>query len=362
MKRRFDAYPLDLVLLGAAVLVAAVAVALDLRFLRLLVGAPLVMFLPGYSLVFLLFPERRLPDEEAAIGLQGQAAEATTEQDLDRLDYQMRRQRGVLSGIERAAVSTGASLCLVGLAGIALDLTGIGVFLGTFLGTLLVLSAILAGFGVRRWYAVPRERRWALELTVTSTSLGRSTGARVLSVVLLVAAVAASATVLDALVDPDPPGRTRLYLLGQLGDLRCYPTAWEGGTYRASLSASERDCPPEVGNITVGIINLERRTVDYWVRAVWSQGYDVLSKTEPTAVLLVDEWNQTVEPHPEADHFTQYGPGAERPFTVPPPPGNGTWRLDIQVFKQPPEPVEVTGAYLRSAYSRAHITVTTDSL
>ncbi len=357
MKRRFDDYPLDMVLLAVAVLVAGVAVALDWKFLRLLVGAPLVLFLPGYCLVFLLFPERRLRDEEAAQDLQDQASGATTEQDLDRLDYQMRRQRGVLSGIERAAVSTGASLCLVGLAGIALDIVGVGVFLIPYAGLLLGLSAILAAAGIWRWYRLPSQFRWALEIDITPQTLGRTPAVRVLSVVLLVTAVAAGATVFDALVDPDPPGRTRVYLLGQLGDARCYPSVWEEGHYRASLSASERDCPPEVGDVIVGLGNLEGRTTEYWVQLVWSQGYDPHNKTAPATVRLLDGWNLTVEPHPGADHYTEYGPGAERVVTIPQPPGNGTWRLDFQVYRAPPPPVEVSADYLLSPYVRAHLTI-----
>ncbi len=357
VKRRFDQYPLDMVLLGAAVVVAGLSIALDLGFVRLLVGAPLVMFLPGYALIFLLFPERRLSDTQAAQGLQDEAGAATMEEDLDRLDYQMRRQRGVLTGLERAAASIGLSICLIGLVGIALDILGIGVFLVPFLSSLLLLSLTLGAFGVARWYRVPQERRWSIELRTSPDALGKNLPARVLSIVLIVATTAAAATIFDALVDPDPPGRTRVYLLGEMGDMRCYPTVWEDGHYRASLSSSERECPPRVGNITVGLINLERQTTEYWVRLVWSQGYDALNGTPPTTVTLIDNWTTTVEPHPKANRFTQYQPGHEQVVVVPPPPSDGAWRFDVQVFKQPPGPIEATSSYLNSSDVRAHLTI-----
>lgn len=96
----------DLIFIVAFVIVSVVIIAvppLNATPLRAVVGFPLVLFLPGYSLVSALFPEK------------------------DELDI-----------TERIALSIGLSICIVVFIGLALNYTPWGIRLGP---VLLALSA-----------------------------------------------------------------------------------------------------------------------------------------------------------------------------------------------------------------------------
>ena len=95
---------------------------------RIILGLPLVLFLPGYALIAALFPRK---------------------DDLD--------------GIERVALSFGLSIAVVPLLGLALNYTPFGIRLSPILIVLSIFTISLAlGAYVRR-SVIPEEDRFVVE-------------------------------------------------------------------------------------------------------------------------------------------------------------------------------------------------------
>ena len=108
----------DLIFIVAFVIVSVVIITvppLNATPIRAVVGFPLVLFLPGYSLVSALFPRS------------------------DELD-----------GIERIALSVGLSICIVVFIGLALNYTPWGIRLGPILLALSSFTLIMTGVSAVR--------------------------------------------------------------------------------------------------------------------------------------------------------------------------------------------------------------------
>jgi uncharacterized membrane protein len=109
---------------------------------RILLGLPLVLFLPGYALIALLFP-----------------------------------RKGDLDGIERVALSFGLSIAVVPLTGLALNYTPFGIRLSPVLFSLSVLTVALAIGAVLRRAKLPMEDRFVVEFSAAYRALRESLAA-----------------------------------------------------------------------------------------------------------------------------------------------------------------------------------------
>ena len=118
-----DAIPKnDLIFIVAFVIVSVVIITvppLKAMPLRAVVGFPLVLFLPGYSLVSALFPGK------------------------DELDV-----------LERIALSIGLSICVVVFVGLGLNYTPLGIRLGPVLLVLSTFTLIFTGISAVRRMSV----------------------------------------------------------------------------------------------------------------------------------------------------------------------------------------------------------------
>ena len=121
--------------------------------LRVVLGLPLVLFLPGYAFIAALFPEAGSPPGRELVdpgGDEGGASEPVG-QTVD-------RDRGI-DGIERVALSFGLSIAIVPLIGLILNFTPWGIRLWPILvsvsGFTLIATAIAA---LRRWDIPPEDR------------------------------------------------------------------------------------------------------------------------------------------------------------------------------------------------------------
>jgi uncharacterized membrane protein len=117
--------------------------------LRIVLGLPFVLFLPGYAFIAALFPEAgQSPADDRGDPEAGQSDAAGL---MDR--------RGGIDGIERVALAFGLSIALVPLIGLVLNFTPWGIRLLPILlsvsGFTLVAAAVAA---VRRWELPPEER------------------------------------------------------------------------------------------------------------------------------------------------------------------------------------------------------------
>jgi uncharacterized membrane protein len=187
---------------------------------RILLGLPLVLFLPGYALIALLFPRK---------------------DDLD--------------GIERVALSFGLSIAVVPLTGLALNYTPFGIRLSPVLFSLSMLTIALALGAIWRRAHLPVEDRFAVAIGAAFRSFKESFAAsesrldRILTVILIISIVVAIGMVVYVIVTPKQGEKfTEFYILGPGGKAADYPTTLQKG---------------EEGLVIIGVVNHEYAIVTY---------------------------------------------------------------------------------------------------
>jgi uncharacterized membrane protein len=215
--------------------------------LRIVLGLPFVLFIPGYAFIAALFPEA------------GDGPVVDEESDGD-LDVEESRDGGI-DGIERVALSFGLSIAVVPLIGLVLNFTPWGIRLAPIMVSVSGFTLVAVAVGaVRRWelpeeerFAVPYREWWAAGREEMLEPDDRADA--VLNVVLVLSIVLAVSSVGYAVAVPKQgESFSELYLLTQneTGDLVAddYPTEFTRGEPR---------------ELVVGIGNHEHETVDYSV-------------------------------------------------------------------------------------------------
>jgi uncharacterized membrane protein len=189
--------------------------------IRNILGLPLVLFLPGYSLIAALFPAK-----------------------------------SDLEWIERAALSFGLSIAVVPLMGLGLNYTPWGI---RFLPVLISLSAfilLMCGIAYLRREKLPEDEAFEVPIRKTADSLkirvtekSESKLDRVLNILLVLSILLSIITLMYVLMTPKQGEHfTEFYILGPTGNADNYTTKYLLG---------------ESGTVTVGIINQEYRPVNY---------------------------------------------------------------------------------------------------
>jgi uncharacterized membrane protein len=187
---------------------------------RIILGLPLVLFLPGYALIAALFPRR---------------------DDLD--------------GIERVALSFGLSIAITPLLGLALNYTPFGIRLTPVLTVLSVFTIALALAAWWRRGRIPEDARFAVDFGAFVTRLQEHFRAsdskldKILTVILIAAIVVAISMVIYVIVTPKVGEKfTEFYVLGPGGMAEDYPT-------NLSLGG--------LGTVIIGVVNHEYAEVTY---------------------------------------------------------------------------------------------------
>ena len=233
-------YPFDLAVVSvAAVLAYGIATATpEGSAVRLLVTFPLVLFLPGYALVSVLFPATERNSREA------------TSTPIDR------QSRGI-DVIERLGLAVALSLAIVPIVGIALPFTQWGFTTVSTAATLCIVTVVLAQIGVIRRFKTPASERFTVSPLASIARLRRDENAvATASSILLVLAVgaAAGALLLGFLVPPSTGGYTELALYTETDD---------GELVAGGID--EEVSPGESVPVTVSITNEEGEATDYTV-------------------------------------------------------------------------------------------------
>jgi uncharacterized membrane protein len=188
--------------------------------IRIILGLPLVLFLPGYSLIATLFPRK---------------------DDLD--------------AIERIALSVGLSIAITPLLGLALNYTPFGIQLSPILIVLSVFTISLAISAYVRRGRIPEEDRFVVDFAAFFKSLKESFKTsntkidKILTVVLIISIILAiSMTVYVILTPKEGEKFTEFYVLGPGGMAEEYPT---------NLTVGEE------GEVIIGVVNHEYAAVTY---------------------------------------------------------------------------------------------------
>jgi len=182
---------------------------------RIFLGLPLVLFLPGYSLIAIFFPRK---DD--------------------------------LGMMERVALSFGLSIAVVPFLGWALIYTPFGLNLASVLITLSAFTISLSLVAWVRRMKVPPEERFRVPFErLLKVNLGQSALDKGLSIALIASIIGSSATLVYVAVTPKTGERfTEFYILGPNGTASNYPTDLKVG---------------EEGKVIIGIVNHEYENVTY---------------------------------------------------------------------------------------------------
>ena len=216
--------PSDLLIVMGLVLLTDVIVftpGLNESMVRNLLGLPLVLFLPGYSLLAALFPAK-----------------------------------SDLEGIERICLSFGLSIATVPLIGLGLNYTPWGIRLLPILISLSVFTFLMCGLAYLRRSKLPQIeafevpfREAALSIKAEILKKPESKLDKALTVFLVFSILLSVATLIYVVMTPKEGEHfTEFYILGPEGKADNYTTKYVLG---------------ENVNITVGIVNHEYRPVNY---------------------------------------------------------------------------------------------------
>lgn len=209
-------------------------------YLRVIVGLPFVLFVPGYAFIAALFPEAGGQDTNEA------AEQDPTDTDTDpRTGVQTTQQlvdRGI-DGIERVALSFGLSIAIVPLIGLVLNFTLWGIRLVPIVLSVSGFTVVCTVVAARRRWALPADaqfqvpyRQW-VATTHTELFEPESRADAALNVLLILSIVLAAASVTYAVTVPKSgESFTEFYLLteNESGDLVAagYPTNFTTGETR----------------------------------------------------------------------------------------------------------------------------------
>ncbi|POG55585.1 DUF1616 domain-containing protein [Haloferax marisrubri] len=262
--------------------------------LRVVLGLPFVLFVPGYAVIAALFPE------------SGPSVAASG--DADAAD------RTGIDGIERVALSFGTSIALVSALGLLLNFTPWGLRLVPIVVAIGLLTVAAAVVGSRRRAALPESERFGVAVRSSLPndpnpfSSGSRTDAAFAVVLVLCLAVAVGVGGYMVAAPGSGESFSEIYVLtgNQSGDLAAedYPTELTAG---------------EPTSLTVAVGNHEGAATDY---VVVSQLQRVRVANNTTTVL-------------EREALTRYRPSVE---------ANATWRTEHAVTPT------MTGDRLRLTY------------
>ena len=187
--------------------------------IRILLGLPIILFLPGYSLISALFPKK---------------------DDLD--------------PIERIALSFGLSIAIVPLIGLILNYTPFGIrLLPTLISVSLVIMSLTLLAYIRRTN-VDEDKRFSISLNYKLEIPSGTDG--ILTLILLISVILSVCTLIYAITAPKTGERfTEFYILGPEGKAYNYPT---------NLSLREN------GTVIIGIVNHEYEPTNYKLKIQFS--------------------------------------------------------------------------------------------
>ena len=199
-------------------------------FFRIILGIPFIIFIPGYVLIFALFPTKKI-----------------------------KRSRGI-GLVERVALSFGLSLAIVPLIGLGLNYSPWGIRLESYLLIIFTFNLLFGLVGINRWFKVKHDKRYVISFSSSflKTSNRLDYIVNVFLVLSVLIAVVLSAFFLFSLKETEK--FTEFLVLDLDGNIIGYPR---------NLSMSVND------TVSLSILNNEYETMDYTIE-VWliNQSYN----------------------------------------------------------------------------------------
>jgi len=217
-------YPVDIILCAIFSSILLLIIIIDPNgLLRIILGLPFILFIPGYILIFALFPTKK------------------TDKGID--------------NTERIAISLGLSIAIVALIGIGLNYSPLDIQLGSGVLTVFAFITLLGGVGVYRWYKTNPTERYVVLFDFEKIQI-KSVNKydKILTIILIISIIITAVFFAYASISPKTFERsTEFYLSGENGKAEGYPQ---------NLSLGEN------ASVIIGIINNEYQTINYTVE-IW---------------------------------------------------------------------------------------------
>lgn len=253
-----DKYPNTIILCFIWSIIGLILILLNINdAFRIIIALPMILFIPGYLVVFALFPLKK------------------TEKGID--------------DVERIALSFGLSIAIVPLIGLILNYTVWGIKLLPIVFSLELLIFIVGIIAVYRWLHAPLEDRYRLNINVSLPKQETKVD-KVLTTVLIICIIIAASVVVFVILTPKQGEHfTEFYILGPNHLASDYPT---------NLTLGENT------TVFLGIINHEFTPINYSIE-VWLSNqttvYNMTTNTNETIyhhLWFIDKINSTLNPEP----------------------------------------------------------------
>ncbi len=200
--------------------------------IRTILGIPFVFFFPGYALTEALFSGR---------------------------------QR--IGTIERIALSFGLSIAVTALLGLILNYTPWGIKLTPVLLADMVFILVMSGIALSRWALNSSENPLMFEARLRLPGWSGGPLSKILTLILMLAVIAVVVTIGLAINMPKNGEKfSEFYLLGANSKADDYPTIfmfYKGQVTTVSYDGGENWFEGQLGQITVGIVNQEKKDMKY---------------------------------------------------------------------------------------------------
>ena len=245
MRIRFEKYPIDiLVCILWSTIILPIATLNVEGTVRIILGLPFILFIPGYVLIFALFPTRK------------------TDKGIDT--------------IERIALSFGLSIAIVPLIGLGLNYTPWGIRLQPILLAVFIFIIGVGSIAIYRWTKTNTSERFTIALDVSLPKAERRID-KALILILGVAIIIAVTSLIYVVVVPKTGEKfTELYLLNTERRADNYPT---------NLTVGEE------ASVIVGIANHEYQPITYTIE-MWLINQTIVysNSTQNNETLYTHAW------------------------------------------------------------------------
>lgn len=243
MKFSFSKIPVDILLCMVwSVILLPISLLEVEGALRVILGLPFILFIPGYMLIFALFPTKK------------------TDRGIDI--------------VERIALSFGLSIAVVPLIGLGLNYTPWGIRLEPILISIFIFIIGIGFIGFYRWLKTSSDERFIISVNLTFPKSERKLD-KALTIILVLLIITAVVFLIYVIIVPKTGEKfTEFYLLGPLGQADEYP---KDLTVRENTS------------VIIGVVNHEYKTVNYTIE-IWLINQTIVYNE-------ITEENQTIYHH-----------------------------------------------------------------
>jgi len=223
MKIDYPYQPTDIIILLLISILLVPIILFDInQTIRIMFGLPFILFIPGYLLIYTLFP----------------------------------KQNKEIDFIERIALSFGLSIAIVPLIGLGLNYTPFGITLSSVLSANLIFILIMAALSYLRWLQTPIRQRINYTIDLSFPASATKTDQALTIILVMVILIAVTTLVYVIVVPKQGETFTEFYVLGPDGKLDDYPYILSvGETAKVILGLANHEYQHKNYTIEIWLIN-----------------------------------------------------------------------------------------------------------